>query len=697
MQSFVQMKKGGSFMAPRRGDIRQLTQRYPELLTEIEQLKRTYPAFQSVLDGNWSATEQLPARAWKFLETLLREYIPSVYLNIQERTLDELQALTAVLNARNESGEKRVLCLPDLRILSESVCERSAIGWRHWNGEMDVQRPRMGRQNRADGLALAYLQALHQAAFWQRIPIYFASRSPSMLQVMENHAGEFEPFRSADGGEERTIRSSWRQWDYFAELGYYTKGFHSALQDQGYGQDIQQDLVKRIKNINQRIASLRAARGDESVKQDRADTFSDWEVLRGSFDLEGLGDRQTHWNRMRVDPGAAQLVDLVRSVLSAQDSGMFIERRSALARNILAQIGNILGSLPRDARSWARPRSYQEESVTPLTDMVQKHIDIGEVLLQGLRAGQNGVSAPVMSHATTLLASITNSSDQEQRVNAANRLLALLTDEGQDEGIDPDLREWLIGVAFFFGRFLGESRTYLLPWLEAQPNAAMKRLELVTRAMCADTCRPTRDYDLGMRLLLAFQSAEEESTLNVDTVIWHCLKGNMLLEWMERAGENFEIYPQPGGRGGDTAILVPMLTAVAEFIRGETNALQVQAADIALRLAGRYIPEDVLALTREAFDRKLSWLRTFRTELREIETWFQGARPHSPHAWHTLGYYTMKVALIGDVDTAEEQLERALGYLKEAKHLAEMAGDKRTEEMVIEHVEWASARIGAFQ
>jgi hypothetical protein len=279
----------------------------------------------------------------------------------------------------------------------------------------------------------------------------------------------------------------------------------------------------------------------------------------------------------------------------------------------------------------------------------------------------------------------------------------VLTNVSPVDGIDQASREWLIGAAFFFGALLTESRIYLLPWVEANPASAAGTLGLVTRAMCADTFRPTRDYDQGMRLLMDFQPDGQPQLTEVETMVWHCLKGNLLLEWMERAKENFEIYPQPGNQSGDKAVLAPMISAVASFLRRDTNEafeLKVLAADTVLRLAGRYIPGNVPVLTDGANNPKLGWYKRFHSELSEIDRWFRLAQPDSKHKCHTLGYYNMKVALIEDVASgvdyaARAQLEQAIAYLETARRLADETSDKRTEDMVIEHLEWVYARMGA--
>jgi hypothetical protein len=701
MKRFLQEQLGKGPMPPRRSDIKQLTEKYSDLLNEIKHLREDYPAFEHVIEGEWNAIQQLPVQAWKFLETLLTEYIPDVYLNVQERTLNRLQALGSVLNALDESSrKKRMALLKDLQLLPERACEPSIASWPDWRAEMETQRPLQEPQNCTDGLALAYLQALHQAAFWQGVPVFFASRSLSMLQVMENHAGEFEPFRPAEGDASRSIRSSWRPWDYFAELGYYTKGFSQAGNGQGSNRipEIEQDLYNRISKINQRI--FQVAKRDRRAEPGDADPFSGWETLRGSFDLEGLGNKQKHWERIPVSPGDKHLIDLLmvlKSVLSAQDSGIFIQRREALAKSILDEIQSILGKLPEDAASWAQPKNYQEESAAPLTEIVEKCIDIRDVFERHVGARQNGpATLMALRRGIALLGAITKARDHNERIRLANQLLTVLVDVSQDEEIDQASREWLIGAAFFFGELLSESRIYLLPWVEANPALAAGTLALVTRAMCADTFRPTRDYDQGMRLLMDLQPEAQPPLTEIETIVWHCLKGKLLLEWMERAEEHFEIYPQPGGQRGDMAVLSPMIGAVASFIGRGTNEvfeLQVRAADTVLRLAGRYIPGNFPVLADGADNPKLGWYKLFHPELGEIEKWLRRAQPDSAHKCYTLGYYNMKVALIngaasGNDDGSRAQLDKAIKVLETAKRLADKAGDKRTEDMVNEHLKW---------
>jgi hypothetical protein len=692
MKLFVEIQLGGGVLPARRSDIRKLTDEFPELLSKIGQLKK-YPAFSRFVEGDWTVTDQLEPDALKFLDEVLRKHIPSVYLNVQERTLDALSALRAVLD-KTDGGQKRMASLPDLKLLPESVCERSVAGWHDWNAEMDLQRPRLERQNRADALALAYLQALHQASFWQDVPVYFASRSASMLQVMEDHAGEFQPYRRPDAEIKRNIRSSWRPWDYFAELGYYARSFARAgSPDGGPSLDIEQDLVKRIERIDKHFASL-PAHTERPLDPGEVETFSDWETLRGSFDLEGMG-HQKHWNLVRQSPKALHLVNLLKSVLSAQDSGAFIELRSTLARNILTQIQHILlKSLPPDAAYWARPLTYEEESRAPLMDLVEEYLDVRDVFERHLLAtDQDGErTLDPLAPAVALLGSISKSRDGNDRFRKAKDLLDMLTDGSMVDSPEQASREWLIGAAYFYGLLFDKSQTFLLAWLAAHPTAG-SAVALVTRAMCADTCRSTRDYDHGMRLLMELRVDAEPGLTPLENLVWHCVKGSLLLELVEHAGEQFELYPQPGGQSGEVTVLTPMIGAVASFLSASSNIpldLRVRAAGIVLRLAGRYIPENYDKLTEEARDRRMGWFDTWQTQLAAIEEWVQ-AHPGSAANYHTLGYYNMKVALI-----RKEAAHHAVGYLVKARQLAEQAGNRRTERQVIEHLDWAARNaIGA--
>ena len=178
---------------------------------------------------------------------------------------------------------------------------------------MDRQRPEGGRRNRADSLALSYLQTLHQAFYWRDVPVYFASRSVSMLRIMEDHAGKFEPYAQTDRDLTRAIQSSWRPWEYFAELGYYSSNF-TTTDGQNLAENVGvvgRDLIDRKAKLEQRIAHAKEA-GQSRIGI--VEKFSDWETLRGSSDLDGMGD-QDHWSKI-THPRESRLVDLLSSVLA---------------------------------------------------------------------------------------------------------------------------------------------------------------------------------------------------------------------------------------------------------------------------------------------------------------------------------------------------------------------------------------------
>ena len=238
--------------------------------------------------------ERLPEGAWNFLEEVLTDHLPSIFFDVQEQTVKAMTALKLLLGA-NDSGRKRIQMLPGLNVDSDAVSREAGRGWEEWAAEMDRQRPEGGRRNRADSLALSYLQTLHQAFYWRDVPVYFASRSVSMLRIMEDHAGEFEPYAQTDRDLTRAIQSSWRRWEYFAELGYYSSNF-TTTDGQNLAENVGvvgRDLIDRKAKLEQRIAHAKEA-GQSRIGI--VEKFSDWETLRGSFDLDGMGD-QDHWSR----------------------------------------------------------------------------------------------------------------------------------------------------------------------------------------------------------------------------------------------------------------------------------------------------------------------------------------------------------------------------------------------------------------
>jgi hypothetical protein len=219
---------------------------------------------------------------------------------------------------------------------------------------------------------------------------------------------------------------------------------------------------------------------------------------------------------------------------------------------------------------------------------------------------------------------------------------------------------------------------------------------LATRAVCADAYRFRREHDQGMRLLLDVPQERVAAMTEPETIVWHCLKGRLQLDWMEHCKENFEIFPKSGVRGGEIEVLVPMVGAAAAFLASTDgdHSLRLRIADIVLRLAGRYIPENVPDLEPAERQRKLAWLREWKADFDSIENWYRREieTERSAHRLHTLGYYKVKMAL---AYPEVRHWNSALRVLDEARTLAESMRDMRTERLIAEHLSWASNAVGA--
>jgi hypothetical protein len=693
MKTFVEMIETRAIAPARLIEIETLGERYDDLLQEIGRLQQQYPLFSEVVGGNLSAAEHLDDEAWDFLETLLKKSLPSIFLDFQDATLGAMQALKTLLGATSGSVGKRLASLSTLGVISEGACKRSLGGWYDWNAEMDSQRPRLERQNRADALALAYLQALHQASYWSDTPVFFASRSPSMLQVMENHAGEFEPIWRPDPDISRAIQSSWRSWDYFAELGYYSNQFRT-MGDEGaqlMRSSVDQDLAARIAKIDHCIALVRRGSSGNAAIQ-----FMDWETLRGSFDLEGLG-KQRQWDRIRARKPRAgtlrvgTLVDLLNSVLSAKDSNAFIAKRGALANSLLTEIAKVLESFPPDL-SLAQSNGQFETSNTTgaLTQIVRECLDI--TLSFERYIAKDSMRNPAISHhIVNLLSAITRARDTSVSMQKAKELLQLIASLDV-ASISAGARDWLIGVGFYYRSSFDDSLKFLPSWLETEKTNAGADLALVTRAICADAYSAQRDHDQGMKLLLEINADDLASAASV--LAWHCMKAQLLLEWMDPAKEHYEIFPKPGGQSGDVAIMLPMVKPTAMYISSSDSLanLRFRAADAVMRLAARYVPENLPALAEADKTRKIMWFQDNKSEFEKIEAWYlsEAEAKKSAHAFHTLGYYRLKMNLVYEGRRWEDAME----FLYSAEKLAEQNGDRRTEHLIADHLILASTLKG---
>ncbi len=674
-----------------------LVSRYSKLLGDVETLRKEHPAFGKILEGDWGAIDELPGEVWTFLEELLREHLPGLFLDVQESTADVTNSLKRLMSATDHDA-KRLTSLEALKALPDRVRSRSLGGWQHWLSEMSLQRPKQERQNRADALALAYLQGLHQELLCRDVPVYFASRSVSMLQVMEQHSGEFPPYPIGNDDASRRSRSSWRSWDYFAELGYYSAWTARNGDDDGDPlPDIEQDILQREAKLDKGILK---AQHDGTADLD-VGLFGDWDTLRGSFDLEGIGG-QDHWKRLR-NPEEHLLADMLRSVLSAADATTFLDRRGELAKKILGDIESILGNFETPETLLLRESAPPEHVPSPaVAEIAIAYVNIAGAFDDYLRATTKGQRHEVAREAITLLRRMLAPAEQEPVVRTAQELLHLLAAEDAKDALTQAAKDWLIGTALFCARLNSESVTYLASWIATHSSAASPALGLATRALCAEAYRQQRDYEPAMQLLFDVQEEKRASMSPSEALVWHCLKGQLLLVWMEPARENFELFPKPFGRRSENDVIVPMVEPVAAFADEpveKARGLQVAAANILLYLAGRHIPENVRELagstkreTQDEFKRRLGWFLDRRPKFAKVEQWLRHAMAAAPQArpLHTLGYYNWKLYLLTN---DEARSKDALRYFDEARRAAEELGDLRIVRLVGEHSKWAAETL----
>jgi tetratricopeptide (TPR) repeat protein len=690
MSSFVSMIRGRALLFEHPD--KNLVERYSTLLDKLERLKTTNPEFAAILRGEWEATSTLSGEAWDVLENLLREDLPSLFLDVQERTADAMRSLLLLTKATDPDQTKRLKGLTALKAPSEKACTRSLEGWSYWLSEMSLQRPRQERQNRADALALAYLQAMHQECLGRGVPVYFASRSLSMLHVMENHSGEFQPYALGDADSTRRSRSSWRFWDYFAELGYYSTWRQSNGDDEGCA-DIEHDLLKREGKL---AGSIVARQNDSAPDQEVADSLADWDTLRGSFDLEGFGSAD-HWKRLQ-NPQEHLLVDLLKSVLSAEDASAFLKKRGELARKILEDIEAILGNfVTADALLVAQPgRLVKPPQIGAVAVIATSHLSIAAAFEDYLRMSVRRLSHEFGREVLTQLRRATTPPEGQETINAAHRLLHLLAGEVPRDVLSQAAKDWLIGTALFFAGMYDKSVTYLASWIGTHSSAAPSRLGLATRALCAEAYRQQRDYEPGMQLLFDLQEEKRESMAASERLVWHCLTGQLLLDWMEPCKENFEVFPRPLGKRSEDGLIVPMLKPVVAFGQQgpASNSLYLTAANILLYLVARHIPENARELIERENDRsaaskgRLAWFFDNQGRFEDIERSLRAAVAETSEAreLHTLGYYNWKVYLLTkDV----KRCEVALRDFDEAKSRAERRGDLTILRLVQEHCKWA--------
>lgn len=361
-----------------------------------------------------------------------------------------------------------------------------------------------------------------------------------------------------------------------------------------------------------------------------------------------------------------------------------------LAKTILDDISSILDAMPHDITIWGSPdpNLVEFEPSATLTEIVKAHLNLPSLFRTYLqRSAKRGRG---IGEVVGLVERLIESSAAE-RADCANSLLQMMGDGAMREALTPAARDWLVGVALFFRTLLAESRSYLSGWVGVHSSSAPPALTLAIRTFCAETYRPTRDYHLGLGFLLEIQDEIVRSMSESELLVWHCLKAQWLIDWMEPCKEMFQIFPTPAGRSGEISIVLPMMDQVWKFVSEPSTApveLRRRAANILLYLVGRYVPENVRVLSPEERKPKLQWLRHREDQVRRIGEWFRASVKEEPTAafLDTLGYFKCKMNLAtSELHYADE----AVDSLLEGYRMAVQAGDQRTQRLLSEHVAWA--------
>ncbi len=654
-----------------------LVKRHDDLLKELEDTKKRYPEFAALLGGETAAVERLPEEAWSVIEDLLDEKLPSVFLDLQYSTLSAIGVIKRLV------GE-RLIPLDRIDPSFERNCRRSLDSWNHWLGEMSIQRPSQERQNRADALALAYLAALHQVLRWKSRPVFFATRSIHMLSVMEAHRGEFLCGAARDGEIEGSISSSWRSWDYFAELGYYSEQ-HDSLEE------ALSELRQREAKIEQQLVRS----SDPERRLQFKDTFTYWEGLRGSYDLAGVGE-QHHWKDI-VDPSARRLVELTTSLLAADKDTTFLERRGQLAEKILEDIEGILSSMPPEDVAFLQRQQRDERRIGVLVSFVTVHLDLVTDIFAYLGGHTKQTeSSKLSSKLRAIVADLIKSSDTQHRRHSGNELLSLLASEEAKTSFEQEAIDWLTGTALFYCGLNKESLRWLTPWLETSSSDRTLAFDLFTRGICVEAYSHRRDVESGIHCLVGFDVANTHKPFTEsEKLVYYCMLGQYLIDWIEPCKEKFEVFPRLSSGRGEEVVVGPIVDAVAGAIgRDLSSKLLTDASRIALYACARYIPENCRDLIRGNPDPpSLRWYNARTANIGTIESLLVDLEKKFPSAAvsHTLGYFNWKKFLLMKKQGRRGTI--ALDHFESARKLAEQEGDKRIKRLLAEHTSFAAESL----
>ncbi|MFL6263624.1 MAG: hypothetical protein ACJ76Y_28345 [Thermoanaerobaculia bacterium] len=645
-----------------------LAARYSELLGE---LRKAGKEDRSLYQLSEASDEELidfkPSdRLLRLLRTVFEKYLPSVFLNIQEETLEFLETLRSLVLG-SAANPRRIKTLQDFDPDLVRKCDPALDNWDYWRRHMVSERPDAKRQNEIDSVALSYLEQLHPHLFSSRRRLLFATRSASMFQVMGYHPGNFPATEYGYLDEGRGSFSSARSWEYFAEIGYYLAANQS--------QDHRVHLAQRRANIEFLVECLKGEPTSPELQDQLFREYEEaglkWGNVRVAFGLQGL-NKQSHWKRLH-NPDEKLLVSIVRALLSTQQPKQFLEQRQYVAGEILRKIDDILTRFPMGYAEGSSSKVGIQRERTPsvIVATVTNFLDLCELLVPflGERHGHE------VNDLFNLL--LTQSPQLPER---AVQLLESASDNSAESHNDQHL--WLSALGFYFLGDFREAKKFFESWLKLQGSHSVPPLRLFTCAMLADACVARGKYREGIGALEGITQNHLQIVDGTLRTVWHILRGGVVIEWVERLGEIHEDFPFENYNSLAERVFEEFLEEFDRLLIPDSN-LREKALSTLLYGIARCIklPQD---------DDKQAWISSQGDSLRILaeELLELCAESNDAASLDALGYALVKFSILGKDSSL---MEPSIDLLGRANQSARKSDNRQLVSLIAKHEKFAQS------
>lgn len=625
MRNFLDLLKQGVFTEQLAERTPFPTQKYKHLLAELRSLKERNEEFSGFIDAAGDSCD-LSEELLGLVTEIAYEYIPSLFLQLQESTMRFLESLHGILYGR-ESQRRRILTLEEVDGELAASIGMQTEHWLYWLHYMNNERDRP-RQNKADALALAYLEQLHQRLYLKGRPLFFATRSRAMFVAMSYHPGSFPPGLSSYLGAGHNSFSSARSWEYFAEVGYYM--------DNERGAGNLPDLDKRIALLDVQIESIER-QGDVPVElvEDHRDLAIRWESIRGTYDLDGLGDRE-NWQKLRTSDERL-LINLLKMLLSPERSQALVSSREKLAGDILDRVDRILTRFPV---STLADESILDIDVSLEKDVPRQYSPVQVLQYLNLAKELSKIlSPPSEAKVTRLIDMIGN--DQQVRSAAMD----ILSEASGSSGLSTAETLWLAAASYYALRNFKDASYFFTNWSLIRAGKVSAGPALITAGLNAE-CLKKRD-----KLRRAFLALERPGFTGarqriIYMAIWHNLKARYVIEWIEPRGEEYDNFPYDS----NGSITERTFKNMYDWALSNDRLSRIRNSDLRFFTINNLLYGGAKCLRHD--ETPAQWMIDRMSVILRLADELADAceRENGPQYTHTLGYLFLKLSVVKPLD-----------------------------------------------